>query len=310
MLTGPKEGVSFLVMRKLALVVLLLLASCASSVQFAGDSFALRLPSDWEEGLVRPGHSYLTVVTYPAQDGISLDTLRADIENSMKSPEMTVVGSDELRFVGSVENGLADVVVSVEGIAFCWRDVQIEKMRLQKTGMKAHDQVIEELAKGHVREMAFVMREAKEQKISIPEDVLFAEVKKAYSEAEKNGLPKDAFLANWGVTEAEFAEIIRYKLTNEKVILEAAKNLTNVEEFDSFITKYLLDLESKYKTDEVADGKILKQIVKVVKNGQTYAIITGGVYADSSETEIAGIMDSFEFSQALASGKTYIFGKR
>lgn len=310
MLTGPKEGVSFCMMKKLALVVFLLLASCASSVRFAGDSFALKLPSSWEEGLVHPGQSYLTVVTYPAQEGITMDTLRADVENSMKSPEMTVVGSDQLRFDGSVENGLADVVVSVEGIAFCWRDVQIEKTRLQKTGMKAHDQVIEELAKGHVREMAFVMREAKEQKIAIPEDVILAEVKKAYSEAEKNGLPKDAFLANWGVTEVEFVEIIRYKLTNEKVILEAAKNLPSVEELDSFVTKYLLGLESKYKTDEVANGKIIKQVVKVVRKGQTYAIITGGVYADSSESELAGIMDSFEFSQALASGRTYIFGKR
>lgn len=297
-------------MKKLVLVVFLLLASCASSVQFAGDSFALKLPSDWEEGLVHPGRSYLTVVTYPAQDGITMDTLRADVENSMKSPEMTAISSDELRFVGSVENGLADVVVSVEGIAFCWRDVQIEKMRLQKTGMKAHDKVIEELAKGHVREMVFVMREAKEQKIAIPDDLLRAEVKKAYSEAEKNGLPKDAFLANWGVSEAEFVKIIRYKLTNEKVILEAAKNLTNVEELDSFVTKYLLDLESKYKTDEVADGKIVKQVVKVVRNGQSYAIITGGVYADSGESEIAEIMDSFEFSQALSSGRTYMFGKR
>lgn len=297
-------------MRKLALVVLLLLTSCASSVQFAGDSFAVKLPSDWEEGLVRPGHSYLTIVTYPAQEGISLDTLRADVENSMQSPEMTVISEDALRFVGGVGKGLADVVVSVDGIAFCWRDVQIEKMRLQKTGMKAHDQIIEELAKGHVKEMAFVTREAQEKNITIPDDVLQAEVKKAYSEAEKNGLPKNAFLANWGISGAEFVEIIRYKLINEKVLFEATRDIPNTEELDSYITKYLLELESKYKIDDVTEGKIVKQIVKVVKNGQNFAIITGGLYADSTESEIASIMDSFEFTQALPPGRTYMFGAR
>lgn len=297
-------------MRKLALVAALLFASCASSVQFAGDSFVMRLPSDWEEGLVRPGHSYLTVVTHPLEEGITMDTLRADIENSMKSPEMTVIGGEELRFVGNVDNGLADVAVSVEGIAFCWRDVLIEKTRLLKTGMKANDQVIEELAKGHVREMAFVMREAKEQKILISDDVLEAELKQAYSEAEKSGLPKEAFLANWGVSEAEFREIIRYKLTYEKVLLEAAKNLANIEEFDSFATKYLLDLESKYKTDETPDGKIISQTVRVVRSGQVYAIITGGLYADSNESELVAIMDGFEFTKALPTGRTYMFSKR
>jgi hypothetical protein len=297
-------------MRKLVLVALLFFVSCMSSIQFAGDSFIISLPSDWEEGLVRPGSSYLTIITYPAQDGISLDTIRTDVENSMQSPEMTVINENTLRFVGRVEKGLADIVVSVDGIVFCWRDVQIEKMRLQKTGMKAHDQVIEELALGHVREMAFVTREAKEQNITIPDDVLQTEIQRAYSEAEKKGLPKNAFLANWGVSEAEFAEIIRYKLINEKVLFEAARNVPNPEELDSFITKYLLELESKYKTEDIAEGKITKQIVKVVKNGQNFAIITGGVYADSSESEISDVMDKFEFTQGLPSGRTNMFSKR
>lgn len=252
----------------------------------------------------------MTVTTFPQQDGISLQTLRTEIENSMISPESSIAGENELTISGTIENGLADIVLSLDDIAVSWRDVQIEKSRLEKTGMKANDLVLQDLAKGHVREMAFVLREAKEQDIEIDEKDLELELKTSYAQAEKNGLPKEAFLSNWGISEEEFKEITKYKLINEKVIYNATRDLTDVNEIDSFVTQYLLGLESKFKPDELKNGKLEKQIVKVVKLGTMFVVIKGGLYADASVSELENIFDAFEFNRAVPANKTFIFSRR
>lgn len=252
----------------------------------------------------------MTVTTFPEQDGISLQTLRTEIENSMISPESSIAGENELTISGTIENGLADIVLSLDGITVSWRDVQIEKARLEKTGMKANDLVLQDLAKGHVREMAFVLREAKEQEIVIDEKDLEAEIKNSYVQAEKNGLPKEAFLSNWGISEEEFKEITKYKLINEKVIYNATRDLTDVNEIDSFVTQYLLGLESKFKPDEIKNGKLEKQVVKIMKQETMFVVIKGGLYADASMKELESIFDAFEFTRAVPANKTFIFSKR
>ncbi len=248
------------------------------------------------------------VTVYPKSAGKTIDSLVSEIEGGFEGAA-TSAGNNGILVEGRLKTCASEVFARVGHVVMTNRDVEIETLRLLKTdkSIRPQDSLIDSLAKAHVAEMAQVLFDSYLRNLTPSEKEIESTLEQEYKIAAQKGLPKEAFLNNWGVTEKEFKNIIANKIAYEKVMAQATGTGKTDAQKNEMATKYLERIASKYDIDPT--GVASTRAYAMIKLfGENIAVVTYALFGGPEDADIEKLANSIVFdNSSLPSGKLYIF---
>jgi len=266
-------------MKKFSIVLLVIfLASCVGIADFSSDFIGLKYPSDWTVGRVNP-YSELVIIEVKTNPNDSLESMIHEYQSSMTDSSVTFTDNSVI-LEGFVDNPPNTPFISVKDIMMTQRDVDIERKRLLQTDPTLTDlQIVNELARINVAQIALILADAQLNGLTPNNDEIDKELNLVYSEATRQGSTKEQFLGSWGITEEELKFQIEQKLTYSKVLRKLKANNNDISESE-LATKHIDDLTSTFEIDEFPGTTVLTRVEILEDDGN---LIITSTYSDGNE---------------------------
>ena len=262
----------------------------------------ISIPSGWSSGTAGNSGSAIWLKLYSKTRGNSMESVMANLEQTLGNPARYTNSDGSIGYSGSFYLPFPEIYAKTDSIATTYRDLYIERERIAQTDSASNTDPLE-AAKINVREMALFYDQACKLELLPTEDQVRADMELSYNQARKVKQTKEGFLANWGITEKEFENIIKQKLAYEAVI----KSVTVSAKSESDFVK----MATAYKNNLLSTGKIeLKEIVPakvkvMVKDSGDNIIVTIGFGIDYN---LSVITNSIKVTGDYIDGQTFLFG--
>lgn len=281
----------------------MLFISCGGSMTNVKDGpVEISIPSGWSSGTAGNSGSAIWVRPYSKTRGNSMESVMANLEQTLGNPARYTNSDGSIGYSGSFYLPFPEIYAKTDSMTMTSRDLYIERERISLTDSSTNFDPLE-VAKLNVREMALVYDQAVKLGLLPTDDQVKADMELSYNQAIKVKQTKESFLANWGVTEKEFENIIRQKLAYEAVI----KSVTVSSKSESDFVK----MATAYKNNLLSTGKIeLKEIVPakvkatVKDSGDNIIVIIGF----GSDYNITAITNSIKITGDYIDGQTFLYG--
>lgn len=290
-------------MKKTILFACIFLITCSGALtNIKDDPIEISIPSGWKSGSTGSSGSGVWVRLYSKTQGNSMESVMASLEQNLGNPARYTNSDGSIGYSGSFYLPFPDVYAQTDSIAMTMRDVYIEKTRIEQTDTSSNADPIE-IAKLNVREMALVYDQAAKLELLPTDEQVKADMELNYDQAKKVKQSKQLFLANWGITEKEFENIIRQKLAYEAVI----KSVTISAKSESDYIK----LATQFKNQLLSTGKIeLKEIVPakikatIFESGENIIVAIGF----GSGYDLNNIARSIKITGTYIDGQPFLYG--
>lgn len=265
-------------------------------------SVEISIPSGWDSGTAGNSGSAIWLRLYSKTRGNSMESVMATLEQTLGNPARYTNSDGSIGYSGNFSLPFPEIYAKTDNMAMTYRDLYIERERISLTDSSTNFDPLE-VAKLNAREMALVYDQAVKLDLLPTDDQVKAEMELSYNQAIKVKQTKESFLANWGVTEKEFENIIRQKLAYEAVIKNATVSAKSESDFVKMATAYKNNLLS---TGDIELKEIIPSKVKAtVKDIGDNIIVVIGFGSDFSLTTIT---NSIKINGDYIDGQTFLYG--
>lgn len=288
-------------MKKILILACVFAIGCGGMTESKVGSISLNLPSGWVNGIGSKASKVVSVRVIPKIASDTLATIVPEIEAMLDNPASHANQDGSLGFSGVCKLPYNQMYVVTKNFSMSGRDLEIEKLRIEKTGNQSNVDSLE-IAKINVREQALMLEHAFESGMMPTESEINDEIKATFDQAQKAGMPKESFLSNWGISEDEFRYQVVQKLAYMKVLAKATVSAKSDKEYGTLANKLKNDLMNtmEHKVNELSPEKI-DVIAKDL--GNVFVIVSlFGEPADGQE-----ISDSIKVSGNPSSNEIYNF---
>jgi|GEM_PF-6324897 len=295
-------------MKKTFLFITLLLVGCLGLATFDAGYVSLKLPSGWQEGIT-PDKPYIKLSFWSKNAGYTVETLVNDAQTLFESPKLNQMNIG-IELSGILRSVDSESIVKVGNFTMTKRDVFVEIQRLKQTGMKASEDIIENLAIAHVNEMAYVLHDASLKDL-MPTDIeIEEELNNSYSQALSKGLTSEAYLANWGISAWELKRLVVQKLAYARAINKETIGSNDDSEANSRATTYLRQLQEYYQKDAIEQIEDKTALVHVKEIDGYIVLSIGSKAGQLNEDTLRKVFNSIEIKDTgLPSGFMIYFSQ-
>lgn len=259
-------------MKKILILACILAIGCGGMIESKVGSITLNLPSGWTSGIGSKTTKAISVRIIPKITSDTLATIVPEIETMLENPASHVNQDGSLGFTGTYPLPYNQMYVVTKNFSMSGRDLEIEKLRIEKTGNQSNVDSLE-IAKINVREQVLMLEHAFEVGMLPTKSEINDEIKATFDQAQKAGMSKESFLSNWGISEDELKYQIVQKLAYMKVLAKATVGAKSDKEYATLANKLKNDLLAtmEHKVNELSPEKV-EVIAKDL--GNVFVIVT------------------------------------
>lgn len=269
---------------------------------FKDGPIEISIPSGWSIGTAGNSGSAIWLRVYNKTHGFSMESVMANLEQTLGNPARHTNSDGSIGYSGSFYLPFPEIYAKTDSIATTYRDLYIERERIAQTDSASKTDPLE-AAKINVREMALFYDQASKLELLPTEDQVRADMELSYGQARKVKQTKEGFLANWGITEKEFENIIRQKLAYEAVIKSVTVSSKSETDYVNIATAYKNNLLSTGKID-VKEG-VPTNIKAIVKDSGENIIV---IFGFGSDYNLSAITNSIKVTGDYIDGQTFLYG--
>ncbi len=262
----------------------------------------ISIPSGWSSGTAGDSGSAIWLKLYSKTRGNSMESVMANLEQTLGNPARYTNSDGSIGYSGSFYLPFPEIYAKTDSMTITCRDLFIERERISLTDSSTNFDPLE-VAKLNARETALVYDQAVKLELLPTDEQVKTDMELSYNQAIKVKQTKEGFLANWGITEKEFENIIKQKLAYEAVI----KSVTVSAKSESDFVK----MATAYKNNLLSTGKVeLKEIVPakvkaMVKDSGDNIIVTLGF---GTNYNLSAITNSIKVTGDYIDGQTFLYG--